>query len=76
MKLLPRRTPAEAAEATAEVEGDPDVVSGAKGRPTPKRRDVVPQRGPVTAPKTRKEAYARQKQQTKAAREARKSTSS
>jgi len=76
VKLLPRRTPAEAAEATAEVEGDPDVVSGAKGRPTPKRRDVVPQRGPVTAPKTRKEAYARQKQQTKAAREARKSTSS
>jgi hypothetical protein len=42
-----------------------------KGRPTPKRRDVVGVRGPVTAPKTRKEAYARQKQQAKAARQAR-----
>ncbi len=37
-----------------------------KGRPTPKRRDSQGKRGPVTAPKTRKEAYARQKQLTRA----------
>jgi hypothetical protein len=43
-----------------------------KGRPTPKRRDTVGVRGPVTAPKTRKEAYARQKAQSKAAKTARK----
>ncbi|WP_375487029.1 DUF3043 domain-containing protein [uncultured Jatrophihabitans sp.] len=36
-----------------------------KGRPTPKRRVAEGRRGPVTAPKTRKEAYARQKQLTK-----------
>lgn len=36
-----------------------------KGRPTPKRRDAQGRRGPVTAPKTRKEAYARQKQQAR-----------
>ena len=41
-----------------------DVVNG-KGRPTPKRRDTTPQRGPVQAPKTRKEAYRWQKQQTR-----------
>jgi hypothetical protein len=40
----------------------PDVVVG-KGRPTPKRRDTTPQRGPVSAPKTRKEATRWQKQQ-------------
>jgi hypothetical protein len=33
-----------------------------KGRPTPKRRDAQGRRGPVSAPKTRKEAAARQKQ--------------
>jgi hypothetical protein len=53
------------------VEEDPAPESG-KGRPTPKRRDVVGQRGPVIAPKTRKEAYARQKQQTKETKVARK----
>jgi hypothetical protein len=40
-------------------------ASGAKGRPTPKRRDSQGRRGPVSAPKTRKEAYARQKQLSK-----------
>ncbi|MDT4938947.1 MAG: hypothetical protein QOG80_2618 [Pseudonocardiales bacterium] len=73
MKLLPRRTPADSLEQSGDVELDADVVPGSKGRPTPKRRDSVPQRGPVTAPKTRKEAYARQKQQSKAARATRKS---
>jgi Protein of unknown function (DUF3043) len=66
VKLLPRRpAPTLAADAVDE----PDVpLGGAKGRPTPKRRDSTVQRGPVTAPKTRKEAYARQKQNAKAAR--------
>lgn len=41
---------------------------GRKNRPTPKRRDAEGRRGPVTAPKTRKEAYARQKQQAREAR--------
>ena len=41
-----------------------------KGRPTPKRRDAIGPRGPVTAPKTRKEAYARQKELSKQARTA------
>jgi hypothetical protein len=80
VKLLPRRNSPGAVDAAAEQsadgETDLDVVSAGKGRPTPKRRDSAPQRGPVTAPKTRKEAYARQKQQTKAAREARRSTAS
>ncbi|MBN9619837.1 MAG: DUF3043 domain-containing protein, partial [Actinobacteria bacterium] len=39
-----------------------EEVEGRKGRPTPKRRDSQGRRGPVSAPKTRKEAYARQKQ--------------
>jgi len=49
------------------VEPPGDVVSG-KGRPTPKRRDTTPQRGPVQAPKNRKEAYRWQKQQTQRGR--------
>ncbi|PZS19353.1 MAG: DUF3043 domain-containing protein [Pseudonocardiales bacterium] len=68
MKLLPRRN----AETTADVVTDvvePATVVG-KGRATPKRRDSAVQRGPVSAPKTRKEAYARQKQ-VKAAKGAR-----
>jgi hypothetical protein len=64
VKLLPKRPAPTAAEV---VEADLPSVS-AKGRPTPKRRDSTVQRGPVSAPKTRKEAYARQKQQAKAAR--------
>lgn len=58
----------QAADATATATSG-DRAAG-KGRPTPKRRDVVGQRGPVTAPKTRKEAYARQKAQAKAAKAA------
>jgi hypothetical protein len=61
-----RRNAAPAAPRTAEpetVEPPGDVVSG-KGRPTPKRRDTAPTRGPVQAPKNRKEAYRWQKQQT------------
>jgi Protein of unknown function (DUF3043) len=72
VKLLPRRN----AETTPDVEADvvePATVAG-KGRPTPKRRDSTVQRGPVSAPKTRKEAYARQKQQAKAVKGARRST--
>ncbi len=69
MKLLPRRNP-EATPADTPVDlSKPDKVSG-KGRPTPKRRDVAGQRGPVTAPKTRKEALARQREQAKLARSA------
>jgi Protein of unknown function (DUF3043) len=70
VKLLPRRN----AESAPDVEADvvePTTVAG-KGRPTPKRRDTAVQRGPVSAPKTRKEAYARQKQAAKAAKGARK----
>jgi hypothetical protein len=66
VKLTKRSEPEPAA-----VEQEPVRVSG-KGRATPKRRDVVGTRGPVTAPKNRKEAYARQKEQAKAARVARK----
>lgn len=57
-----------AAEPDVDETEDESVVG--KGRPTPKRRDIVPKRGPVTAPKTRKEAYARQRQQAKSARTA------
>lgn len=49
-------------EVAAAAEDDP---LGRKNRPTPKRRDAEGRRGPVTAPKTRKEAYARQKQQAR-----------
>ncbi|MDP9094315.1 MAG: DUF3043 domain-containing protein [Actinomycetota bacterium] len=66
MKLLPKRpVPTVAGEVIDETALP---AAGAKGRPTPKRRDSAVQRGPVSAPKTRKEAYARQKQQAKAAK--------
>lgn len=46
----------------------PTPSPAAKGRPTPKRRDAGPRRGPVApAPKTRREAMARQRAQAKAA---------
>jgi hypothetical protein len=64
---LSRRSTEEVAEP---IEPSLGIESG-KGRPTPKRRDTVGVRGPVTAPKTRKEAYARQKAQTKAVKAAR-----
>jgi hypothetical protein len=58
---LSRREKADVAEADV-VEPEADSVSLRKGRPTPKRRDAQGRRGPVVAPKTRKEAMARQKQ--------------
>jgi hypothetical protein len=66
---LPRRRTAE--EPAPEVADDDAEIVG-KGRPTPKRRESLGPRGPVTAPKTRKEAYARQKQLAKSQRAARK----
>ncbi len=65
VKLLPRRKPE--STSTPDVEAA-DAVRG-KGRPTPKRRETTVVRGPVTAPKTRKEAYARQKQLNREARQ-------
>ncbi len=52
------------------IDSTSEPVAG-KGRPTPKRRETTVVRGPVTPPRTRKEAYARQKEQAKAARSAR-----
>lgn len=63
MKLSRRETPtAEADVVDEEVDEPTEEVSLRKGRPTPKRRDSQGKRGPVSAPRTRKEAYARQKQ--------------
>ncbi|SHG58426.1 Protein of unknown function [Jatrophihabitans endophyticus] len=73
MKLSRRDKSAADAEAAAEpVVLDKSAVGGAagKGRPTPKRRDSQGRRGPVSAPKTRKEAYARQKEQAREQRAA------
>ena len=61
MKLIRRDKPTEEVD-VADV-GEP--VNLGKGRPTPKRRDSQGRRGPVSAPRTRKEAYARQKQLSK-----------
>ncbi len=67
MKLSRRGTAADTDTVTdvEPVGGGIDLSKPAKGRPTPKRRDAEGRKGPVTAPKTRKEAYARQKQLTK-----------
>jgi hypothetical protein len=73
VKLPRRRTEEE--PASEAVESDAESATG-KGRPTPKRRDSVGPRGPVTAPKTRKEAYARQKKISKSQRAARNTPSS
>jgi hypothetical protein len=70
VKLLPRRN-AETSP-VAEPEAAESGPAVGKGRPTPKRRDSAVPRGPVSAPKTRKEAYARQKQAAKAAKGLRK----
>lgn len=71
MKLTKR---AQGDDASGEVATDPaeavDERPGAKNRPTPKRRDSQGKRGPVSAPRTRKEAYARQKQQAREQRTA------
>jgi hypothetical protein len=65
VNLSRREKPADA-EAETVVDADPAATDAErKGRPTPKRRDSQGKRGPVSAPKTRKEAYARQKQLTK-----------
>ena len=69
MKFSRRTT----SEPEAEVV-DESVATVGKGRPTPKRRDAQGRRGPVTAPKTRKEAYARQKQLAREQRSTRKTT--
>jgi hypothetical protein len=75
VKILPRR-PESADQDVEDAEfadvTESEAIAAGKGRPTPKRRDVVGRRGPVSAPKTRKEALARQKQQTREARAARK----
>jgi hypothetical protein len=75
---LPRRDkPASDTAVAVDEPVDEEVANGSgaarKGRPTPKRRESEGRRGPVSAPKTRKEAYARQKQlarEQKAARAA------
>lgn len=64
VKLRRNETP----EAADTVVVDPAGKAGGKGRPTPKRRDTALPRGPVSAPKTRKEALARQKQLSKNAK--------
>ena len=73
MKLTRRRASPDADAAVsvgtatalgASTAGSADGLGG-KGRPTPKRRESQGKRGPVTAPRTRKEAYARQKQTVK-----------
>lgn len=73
MKLARRRTdelPAAApavedAADSAATDAIDAASTGRKGRPTPKRREVAPKRGPVSAPRTRKEAMQRQRQQAK-----------
>jgi hypothetical protein len=72
---LSRRNTDDTAAAADDVA--PDELAGpGKGRPTPKRRDSVGQRGPVSAPKNRKEAYARQKELAKSQRTARRTPAS
>lgn len=68
--MLPRKNAADEAPEAPVESVDEQNVRG-KGRPTPKRRETVGVRGPVTAPKTRKEAYARQKQLAKQSRTSR-----
>jgi hypothetical protein len=64
VKLSRRETPTADADVLDEEveEAASDTAGARKGRPTPKRRDSQGKRGPVSAPRTRKEAYARQKQ--------------
>lgn len=67
MSLLRRAKPDVEAETGSAEPGSAepevtDAAAGRKGRPTPKRRDSEGRRGPVSAPRSRKEAMARQKQ--------------
>jgi hypothetical protein len=68
VKLSRREKPAEP-EAVA-VDEPEAAAPGRKNRPTPKRRESEGRRGPVAAPKTRKEAAARQRQLSKQQRAA------
>ncbi|MEP6852864.1 MAG: DUF3043 domain-containing protein [bacterium] len=70
MRLLPRR-PAPADPSAADAAEQDELGAGpvTKGRPTPKRRDSEVRRGPAApAPKTRREAIARQREQVKKAK--------
>ena len=62
MKLSRREAPTAEGDVVDDVEETTEEANARKGRPTPKRRDSQGKRGPVSAPRTRKEAYARQKQ--------------
>jgi len=70
VKLSRREKQADDAEVEAVVDDETAEAAARKGRPTPKRRDSQGKRGPVSAPKTRKEAVARQKQLAKEHRSA------
>jgi hypothetical protein len=60
---LSRREPSAAPEIDTDSAAEAsDSGPQRKGRPTPKRRDSQGKRGPVSAPRSRKEALARQKQ--------------
>lgn len=75
MKLVRRRSSAEP-EADQRTDGATAIdIPGKKSRPTPKRREVAPKRGPVSAPRTRKEAAQRQRQLQKEGRASSKSLS-
>jgi hypothetical protein len=62
VKLSRREKPTEAEVPIVDESETSAAAAARKGRPTPKRRESQGKRGPVSAPKTRKEAYARQKQ--------------
>jgi hypothetical protein len=77
VRLSRRRAEEPSADTVAESGEHADETDAArKGRPTPKRRDVVGKRGPVSAPKTRKEAYRRQKELAKSQRSAQRTPAS
>jgi hypothetical protein len=65
VKLSRREKPADAEVEVIDPETEDDTSDARKGRPTPKRRESQGKRGPVSAPKTRKEALARQRQLAK-----------
>jgi hypothetical protein len=67
-RAVPLRRRAPEAEPAAPALAEPPKPGG-KGRPTPKRREVEQRRRtPVTAPKTRKEAYKNRREQVRAER--------